>query len=142
MMEWEEYEALKKRYADAQKAYDEVLSEKLAIFERTQPNAVQYDRDRIMAGGAENALEIYVVQIERIDTRLRIAEDIMEACRTRVRLKEDDLRASTELWDRIYRMRFLDRLRVVKIAEIIHYSEPTIWRILRKIEHQRKVDRK
>jgi len=141
-MEWEEYEALKRRYSESQKAYDEILSQKLEIFQRTQPTAVQYDRDKIMAGGMENALESYVIQIERIDARLRIADEIMQACQSRLRLKEEDLRASTELWDKIYRMRFLERLRVVKIAEIIHYSEPTIWRILRKIEHTRKIDRK
>lgn len=140
-MIWEEYEAQKARYSDAQKQYAELVEQKEVIFQKTQPSAVRYDKDVVTGGGAENPLEAYAIQIERLEMRLSLAHTIVENNAYLLKRKREDLMDSPDFRDKVYRMRYLQRMRVVKIAEIVHYSEPTVWRTLRQIAKERKVDR-
>ena len=48
------------------------------------------------------------------------------------------LRQSRDMFDKVYRMRFLDCLRVEKIAITLHYDQSSVYRILRKIGKKRK----
>ena len=55
-----------------------------------------------------------------------------------LKLKEQELRASTSVQDKIYKYRYLDRLKVFKIAKLVGYSEPQIYRILKTIRNNIK----
>ena len=141
-MEWEHYEEAKEKYTEAQIHYADLLSQKEEIFQRTQPSAVRFDKDVVSGGGGENPLEAYAIQIERIEMRLGLAHEIVENRAFLLKHAREELMESPDFRDKVYRMRFLQRMRVQKIADAVHYSEPTIWRTLRQIQKERKVDRK
>ena len=60
--------------------------------------------------------------------------------------KEDELRRSPDPMDRIYAMRYLDRRKVREISRLVIYSEPQVYRILKRIritiEEAKEDDRK
>ncbi len=140
-MEWEHYEEAKVKYTEAQIHYADLLNQKEEIFQRTQPSAVRYDKDVITGGGGVNPLEAYAIQIECIEARLNLAHDIVENRAFLLKHAKEELMDSPDFRDKVYRMRYIQRMRVQRIADAVHYSEATIWRALRQIAKERKVDR-
>ena len=141
MAVYPQYIECRARYAEAKRRYAEILTEKEELFQRTQPQAVQFDRERVGGGSPSNKFEEYVIAKEskRLDERLYEARSIAEDRERLLRMKEKELRASGDVRDKVYFMRYLDRMKVYRIARAVNYSEPQIYRILREI---RKHDRK
>lgn len=133
-----EYEKYRIRYLETQRAYDEILSEKEALFQRTQPQAIKYDKEHVDGGETHNLLEEYIEKKEekRIDERLAEVKSLLEDRERLLRLKLDELRASKYLEDKIYYYRYIERIRAFKIARMINYSESQVYRILQKIERK------
>ena len=131
-----EYNAIREKYSDAQRAYDELIDEKETMFARTQPQAIRYDKERVTGSSGNNAFEEYVIAKERsrIDERIAEQKTILEDRKRLIELKERELRASKEWYDRIYCYYYLDRLSLSKIENRIPYSRVQIWRILKKIK--------
>ena len=131
-----EYHAIRQKYIDAQRVYNELIDEKEVMFSRTQPQAVNYDKDRVSGGSGKNAFEEYVIAKEnsRIDERLAEQKTILEERRTLKSLKENELRRSKSLYDRIYVYRYLDELTLTQIEARVPYSRVQIWRILKTIK--------
>lgn len=143
-MEYLIFESYKRRYAESQKRYNDILNEKEALFSRTQPKSMRYDKDIVSGGMPENPMEEYVIEKEakRIDERLEEAFAIMTDLKRMLDLKETELRQSKDMIDRIYRMRFLERMRVNRIASNIGYAESHVYRFLKKIEVSLNDDKK
>ena len=131
-----EYHAIRLKYTDAQRIYDDLIDEKETLFARTQPQAVNYGKDRVAGGSGKNAFEEYVIAKERsrIDERLQEQKAILDERRTLKEIKEAELRRSKHLHDRMYVYRYLDRLTLMQIENRIPYSRVQIWRILKIIE--------
>ena len=139
-----EYEYLLRKYREAQGRYDEILAEKEEIFERTQPKAIRYDRDKVTGGVPPDKNADYMIQSERkrIDERLQEVKNLLAERKYLLELKERDLRESKDIYDKVYTMRYLDHIRIYKIAGACHYSEAQIYRILHEICENLKDDRK
>ena len=131
-----EYNAIREKYFDAQRAYNELIEEKERMFARTQPQAVNYDKERISGGSGNNSFEEYVIAKEktRIDERIAEQKTILEDRKRLNDMKEYELRSSKEWHDRIYSYYYLDRLSLSKIENRVPYSRVQIWRILKKIK--------
>ena len=138
------YEDFKNKYIETQKRYDEILREKERLFSKTQPASVDYDKERVSGGTASNPFDAYMIAKEEkhIDERLMEIRSILDDRGKLLKIKEKELRNSKALEDKIYRMRHLDRLKVYQIAKLLNYSEPQIYRILRKISKTLKDDKK
>lgn len=130
------YEQFLVRYQDTQKLYNEILSEKEALFQQTQPQAIRYDKEKVIGGKAHNLLEEYVERKEekRIDERLAEVKSLLEDRELLLKLKLDELRGSNYIEDKIYLMRYIERIRVFRIAKILNYSKSQVYRILDQIE--------
>ena len=137
-MEFVDYRA---KYLEAQKHYDEILNEKAQLFETTQPKAVISDNEKISGGVKNNSFDDYLITKEkqRIDERLAESKKILEDRELLLKLKEKELRASNILIDKIYCMRYLDGVRVNRIAIIANYSESQIYRGLDEIRKSLKL---
>lgn len=135
MLLYLEYEQLKQRFADTQQMMHEILLEKEELFLKTQPKSVKYDSERVAGGDYTNAFDEYVIAKEKrqIDERLQEARQMVEDRKELLRLKEQELRQSRNVTDKIYRMRFLDRIKVHRIASMIGYSEASVYRVLHTI---------
>ena len=138
------YEQFKRRYAETQQRYNDILSEKEELFNRTQPKSMRYDQDRVNGGMPENSFEEYVIAKEkkRIEERLNEVKGLLADRKQLLDLKEAELRASKVMIDKVYRMRFLDRMRVNRIASNLGYAESHIYRFLKQIEISVKDEKK
>ena len=139
-----DYELYKIRYLETQKKYNEILSEKEELFTRTQPKAVRYDKEKVSGGSGSNAFDDYLIKKDekRIDERLAEAKSLLDDRKLLMELKEAELRASKDTIDKIYVRRYLDHVRVNRIASQIGYSESQIYRILNVISESVKHARK
>lgn len=134
------YEEYKSKYYETQKEYDLILNEKEKLFMLTQPSTVKFDKEIVSGGTTDNTFDRYLILKEekKIDQRLNEIKSILDDRERLLKLKEQELRASTSVQDKIYKYRYLDRLKVFKIAKLVGYSEPQIYRILKSIRNNLK----
>lgn len=139
-MIYEIYEEYKNKYYDTQNEYEKVLTEKEKLFMMTQPSSVKFDKEVVTGGITDNTFEKYLILKEekKIDQRLEEIKSILDDREKLLKLKEQELRASTSVQDKIYKYRYLDKLKVFKIAKLVGYSEPQIYRILKNIRNNLK----
>lgn len=133
-----DYERFRQNYLEAQRRYDEILSEKEKLFARTQPQAVQFDKEPCTSGDKGSPFDGYLIEKERkrIDERLTEAEFILNERKELLRLKEQELRNSNDIHDKIYRLRYIVHWKVQKISRETGYSESHLYRILTSINDQ------
>lgn len=134
-MIYHEYETLKERYADAQRVYDSILSEKEELFQKTQPQAIK-GKEKVSGGNQTNSFDEYLIQVEekKIDARLSEAKELMNQRARLLALKREELRSSSDIKDKIYRYRYIERMKIYRIASMVNYSERQVMRILRDIK--------
>lgn len=136
-----EYEDFKAKYLETQRKYDEILSEKEELFQRTQPTAMNIDKERVSGGTKSNPFESYLIAKEKkqIDERLAEVKGLLDDREKLLNLKLEELRYSNAIEDKIYRMRHIDRIRIYKIARMVNYSEAQVYRILANIAENIKM---
>lgn len=133
-----EYEICKRRYIEAKRQYHELLTEKEQLFAMTQPNAIRYDKDKIISGNPVNPIEAYIEKKEQshIEERIKEAKEILDSRKEFLKMIEKDLRASKEIKDIVYAYRFIDHMNVYKIKRIVNYSKSQMYRILDSIKEE------
>lgn len=131
-----EYEAYRCKYLDLQEQFNHFLTEKERILTKTLPNAIRYDKDKTSSSLDGNPLEDYVIELEesKVDESLDRIRQLLEDRERLLHLKEKELRMSQDVYDRIYRMKYLDCMGINKIAKIMHYSRSQVYRILENIK--------
>lgn len=139
-----EYERLKVKYKEAYNAYDEIITERQRLFEMTQPHGIKYDGERVSGGGDKNPFDEYLIAKEnsRIDERLEEARQILDDRKRILDAKKRDLRESKDVYDKIYRLKFIERWKIYRIATFVAYSEPQVYRIVKSIKQRIKDDSK
>lgn len=132
-----EYHEYRDKYYDAQRKYDEVLSEKEHLFARTQPKATQYDKEIVSGGSPSNSFDEYLILKDKkqLDERLEEAKSILDDRERLLKLKEEELRHSKDWIDIIYVYYYIEKLSMRKIAKRIPFSTTEIYR---KVEIIRK----
>ena len=137
-----EYERLKSKYKDSMIIYDLILSEREELFQRTQPKAINTEQEKVSSCPQGSKFDHYLIEKERkrIDERLEEAKDNFEERLILLTQKEEELRASKAVDDRIYTLRKLEHLKIRKIAKEINYSESHVKRRLNKIKQKIKDD--
>jgi len=132
-----EYHEYRDKYYDAQKKYDEVLSEKEHLFAKTQPKATRYDKEIVSGGTPVNSFDEYLIEKEKkqIDERLEEAKSILDDRERLLKLKEEELRHSKDWIDIIYVYYYIEKLSMRKVSMRIPFSTTEI---SRKVEIIRK----
>lgn len=130
-----EYEIYKNKYYEVQRKYNEILNEKEELFARTQPKATKITGEKTTGGKHTNTFDDYLIQKEKknIDQRLEEVKSILDDRERLVKLKEQEIRASNNSYDKIYRCRYIDRLTIEKTCRISNYSRSQVFNILREI---------
>lgn len=144
-MLFKEYHILYLKYLDAQEMVNDILDEKMLIFQKTQPKSTtgEYEREndktfKIMSSGGSmvNPLESYVIEMEQrhVNERLAEAKEIMMDRLDMLRRKEKELRASKDRLDVVYVLKHFGSMNAKDISDMINYSEAQVFRFLKKIE--------
>ena len=132
-----EYNEYRKKYHEAQRNYNDILSEKESLFGITQPKGISYDEEAVSSGTQPvNTFDRYLVLKEkkRLDERLEETRSILEDRESLLNMKHEELMQSSEIEDKIYRMRFLAGMKPKHIATKLGYSEVHIYRYIRGIK--------
>ena len=139
-MQYISYDISHRHYLEALQRVEDIIAEKDRLFEKTQPSAMVYDKERVSGGSQANTFDEYVIGMERlqIDKRLEEAKSILQERNEILRIKERDLRASRDVFDKVYAARFIDKRRIYRIARMINYSERQTKRILKIIANNLK----
>ena len=143
-MIYPDYHYFKNLHSETQRMMQELLNEKQGLFEMTQPKGIDTEKEAVSGGKQNNLFDSYMIALEqsKIDERIAALQEILEAREKLLSGKLKELRESLFLEDKVYRMRYIDRMRVFKIARKLNYSEPQIYRILRRIQKTLKDDKK
>lgn len=143
-MIYPDYHYFKNLHSETQRMMQELLNEKQGLFEMTQPKGIDTEKETVSGGKQNNLFDSYMIALEqsKIDERIAALQEILEAREKLLSEKLKELRESLFLEDKVYRMRYIDRMRVFKIARKLNYSEPQIYRILRRIQKTIKDDKK
>lgn len=131
------YEEYKTKYLDAQKKYDEILSEKEELFIKTQPSSTTYDKEAVSGSIVHSdpfTTYAHKMQENKVDERLDAARSILEDRRRLLKLKEEELRQSKNWEDIIYVQKYLENKPVKVIKARMPYCRSSIYGILKKIE--------
>lgn len=131
-----EYNAYRKKYQEAQRNYNEILSEKEKLFSLTQPRSVDTSQEGIKGGfKPSNPFDEYLMlkEKERLDERLNEAKSILEDRERLLNMKKAELMQSNHVEDKIFRMKFIERLKPKHIAGKVGYSEVHVYRLIKKI---------
>ena len=134
-----DYVILKQSYDESLRRLKELLDKKEEAFTRTLPNAIRYDLQKVMHSVSTNsALDDYIMDVEKIDQQIRSAKIILMERKDMLDLKEEELKKSRDTDDRVYFLKYIQRLTVEQIAIRRPYSAGNIYYHLAKIKHQIK----
>ena len=106
----------------------------------TQPKTMKYDGEPVKGGVHKNIFDEYLLLKEQknIDQRLIEIKAILEDRENLLKLKEEELKNSSNIQDKIYVYRYINRMKIYKISRTVGYSEAQIYRLLRVIKSNLK----
>lgn len=135
-----DYEYTKARYEAMQERFAKVLLEKERLFLQAIPGAIRYDKDKISSTPIGSPLEDFVVNVDtkELDIKISRLRRHLNDWGALLSIKENTLRKSTSLTDRVYVMRYLDGYGVNRMCRQLHYAKSRIYQILQGIENNLK----
>ena len=143
-MNYIDHARVKKKCFEALQEHERIIDERKALFDRTQPQGISADRDRVSGGESVNAFDNYLIEKEkaRIEEREAEAKATVNSCFALLRQIEKELAASRDIFDQIYRLNKIEKLTPAMIARRVPYSRSQVWRKLRIINETIKEDNK
>lgn len=135
-----EFEKYRDKFLNAQQMFNNILIEQEQLFTKTQPNAIQYDKEKVSGGGGGNILESYVISLEdrHIHEKLSMLRQLLDDREKLLRQKESELRQSTNKYDKIYVLKYLEGYSISRVADKLNYSKSQIYRMLGKMNKMRQ----
>lgn len=133
-----EYSNCKKKLVEAQKRFVRILEEKEELFNITQPQGTNYDKELVDGGSKENVFDKYLEmkEVKEIDKRLDEARAILNDRKILEKNKKEELLQSNDVKDKIYVHKFLEHLSYNQIAKSVNYSEREVYRVVKKMREE------
>ena len=140
-MRYLNYVMQKAQYDTARETLEDLLREREEIFARTQPKSVPFDVEKVDGGGGNNPLDEYLITVERrkLNERITVAKEMLADRRYLLDEALRLLQESTQLYDIVFRMRYIKCKTVREMAYELNYSERNIYRLLRHIQREVKM---
>ena len=135
-----EFEKYRDKFLNAKQMFNNILIEQEQLFTKTQPNAIQYDKEKVSGGGGGNILESYVISLEdrQIHEKLSMLRQLLDDREKLLRQKESELRQSTNKYDKIYVLKYLEGYSISRVADKLNYSKSQIYRMWGKMNKMRQ----
>lgn len=129
-------------YKQAQEDLNRILDEWILAFQKTQPKSMTYG-DKVQTSITGSMLDEYVIAVEdkRLYSRIKAAKQIMESKGELVKIAEEDLRKSRNIYDLIYTAKWVDEMKPKEIYRKLdlmgmNYSTSQIYEISKRIKSQ------
>lgn len=133
-------------YLDAQHRLEQIINEYEVILAKVQPKSSlseherEFSKETILppSGKKVNKTEEYAIAMEqrKIRERLSDAKLILQERFTLLDLKEQEIRKSRDIYNRIYTLKWIDGLKAETIIEETGYSRSQVYNILKHISKQ------
>lgn len=113
----------------------ETLKEKKEMyFNMTQPGTMDYSKDNVGGGVHNDLMTEYVMKVEKIDKEIELKEKEIAVLQHYLNKMEKCLRTMKGTLEKIFVAKYIDRLPVYQIMELVNYSQAHVYRELLKIK--------
>lgn len=133
-MIYEEYEAIWSTIRKKEKELNDTINKRDELFQKTQPKSSKFDKEKIDSKKFKNMMEEYVIEKEYLDEKIVQLNITLDDRYQVLKRKRDELKQSKNIYDRIYYLRYIERLSVYRISILIGYSKEQTYRYLKKIK--------
>ena len=133
-------------YLEAQKKLEDIINEYEAILTKVQPKSSlaeherEFSKETILppSGKKINKAEEYAIAMEqrKIKERLSDAKLILQERFNLLDLKEQEIRKSRDIYNRIYTLKWIDGMKADAIIEETGYSRSQVYNILKHLNKQ------
>ena len=127
-------------YVQAQNDLQDVLDEYMIVFQKTQPKVSYGEHTQ---GNPTNKVEEFVIEVERrrLYKRMTDAKAVIDAKGELLKIAEEQLRKSKDIYDLIYTKKWVDKKRPKDIYRELdlmgmNYSRSQIYEIIKRIKAQ------
>lgn len=132
-----EHYRLNEEYKEAKKEFDKALEKKSQLLYSVVPKSANFENELVKNNSNDKFIN-YTIKMEEIDKEINVRRNLRDVLAYRLKLKEIELKKSDKLIDKIYILRYMDRLKVKFISIKINYSKTQTYRILDEIEKKIK----
>ena len=133
-MIYAEYEKMWAVIRKLEKELFDLINDRDELFSKTQPQATVLDKEKVDSSIKSNMLETYVIRQENYTKRINQLQLSLEDRYQALNRKREELRLSKNMYDRIYYLKYIEKLNIYKIATLTGYERTSVWRHLKKIE--------
>ena len=133
-MLYAEYEKMWGIIRKLEKELFDLINERDELFIKTQPKAAVMDKEKVDISFKNNMMENYVIKQEYFNRRIEQLQQSLDDRYQALNRKREELRLSKNMYDRIYYLKYIEKLSTFKIANISGYDRTSVWRHLKKIE--------
>lgn len=133
-------------YLEAQKKLEDIINEYETILAKVQPKSSlaeherEFSKETILppSGKKVNKAEEYAIAMEqrKIKERLSDAKLILQERFNLLDLKEQEIRKSRDIYNRIYTLKWIDGMKADAIIEETGYSRSQVYNILKHLNKQ------
>lgn len=133
-------------YLEAQKKLEDIINEYEVILTKVQPKSSlaeherEFSKETILppSGKKINKAEEYAIAMEqrKIKERLSDAKLILQERFNLLDLKEQEIRKSRDIYNRIYTLKWIDGMKADAIIEETGYSRSQVYNILKHLNKQ------
>ena len=132
-MIYEEYESIWSTIRKKEKELNDTINKRDELFQKTKPKSSKFDKEKIDSKKFKNMMEEYVIEKEYLDEKIVQLNITLDDRYQVLKRKRDELKQSKNIYDRIYYLRYIERLSVYRISILIGYSKEQTYRYLKKI---------
>lgn len=129
-----DYEKMWEVIRKQEKELFELMNARDELFTMTQPKATKFDKELVDSSHQSNTLETYVVKEEQCTLRINQLNKSIDDRYQALNRKREELRLSKNIYDRIYYLKYIEKMNIYKIAILVGYERTSVWRHLKKIE--------
>lgn len=130
-----EHYHLNEEYKEAKKEFEKALAKKSQLLYSIVPRSANFENE-LVKGSSSNKFLNYTIKMEEIDKEINVRRNLRDVLAYRLKLKEIELKESSELMDKIYLLRYVDRLKVKHITYKLNYSRQRIYQLLNEISER------
>lgn len=137
-MIYEEYHSLLKRYKEAENNYYLALDKKSRLLSGVFPGSSKIKEVMVdsSCNSYDDALINYTSELEEVDKLINEARNTKDVLLYELKLKEDKLKSSIDIYDRIYVYKWIEHRRVKQYYRLLNYSKRQIYRFIDEMKEK------
>ena len=133
---YEEYHELLRKFKEADRCYNESLEEKSKLILSVLPQATKI-KESLVSGGydvPDAKILNYTSKIDEVDKLINSSRNTRDMLNYELKKKEREMRASTDVLDRVYIFYWIEKRKIREFYRLIGYSKAQTYRFVEEIK--------